>query len=472
MNPQIFRAYDIRGIYDKDLNNEDARILGQAFGTYIQNISGPKVVIGHDNRFSSVPLNDNFVEGLLLSGCDILDIGLSLTPIIHFSVITQNLNGGIMVTASHNPKEFNGFRFDAKKALPIYNDQIQEIRKIAESKSFINGKGIIHYSDAFPAYLGNIISKINLKRKLRVVIDCGNGTSSRFAPELFEKLGCEVLPLQCNLDGDFPVHVPDPEEKINLADSAQLVLSQRADLGVGFDADGDRFGIIDENGQVYENDKILILLARQILAKKPRAKIIYDIKSSYLLENEIRRLGGDPQMMQTGHPYFKIAMEKDPNILLGGELSGHTFIKDGYFGSDDGLFAAARILEILSCVNHPFSEFFANIPKTSHTEELRAPCPDDKKFEIVESLKNDFRANWKTIELDGVRVVFSESSWALVRASNTSPYLSLRFEAENDAKLNEIIDIVESRLQKYPVVDISCLSNLPNRSPSFQTTKG
>ena len=463
MNPTIFRAYDIRGIYEKDFGNEDAKLLGQGFGTYARANFGKKIVIGHDNRFSSVPLNDNFVSGLLSCGCEVTDIGLSLTPIIHYSVIEFGFDAGVIVTASHNPKEFNGFRFDGPKAQSIYNDKIQKIKEIAESKNFKNGIGVIHYTDMFPRYLKNITDRIHLARPLKVVIDCGNGTSSRFAPEVFEKLGCLVSPLQCNLDGDFPYGTPDPEEKLKLEDGAKLVIKEKADLGLGFDTDSDRFGVIDENGEIYENDKILILLAREILKKHPGSKVIYDVKSSYVLETEIKKMGGIPQMMQTGHPYFKIAMENNPAILLGGELSGHTFIKDNYYGFDDGIFATARILEILSNVNHPFSQFFVNIPKTSHTEELRAPCPDDKKFEIVENLKKDFRSNWATIELDGVRVVFSETSWALIRASNTSPYLSLRFEAETESKLNEIIDIVESRLQKYPVVDISCLLTLPCR---------
>lgn len=467
MNPQIFRAYDIRGIYEKDFGNEDAKLLGQAFGTYAREKFGKRIVIGHDNRFSSVPLNDNFVSGLLSCGCEVTDIGLSLTPIIHYSVMEFGFDAGVIVTASHNPKEFNGFRFDGPKARPIYNDQIQKIKEVAENKDFKNGIGVIHYTDMFSRYLKNITDRIHLERPLKIVIDCGNGTSSRFAPEVFEKLGCSIVPLQCNLDGDFPLGTPDPEEKLKLEEGAKLVIKEKADLGLGFDADSDRFGVIDEKGQIYENDKILIFLASAILKKYPKGKVIFDIKSSYVLASEIKKAGGVPQMIQTGHPYFKEAMELDPSIILGAELSGHTFIKDGYFGFDDGLYAGAKVLEILSKSPQSFSSHFSNIPKTYHTEELKAPCPDDKKFEIEEALKKDFRNQWKTLEIDGVRILFSDTAWALVRASNTSPYLSLRFEASSQEKLNEIIDIVEARLQKYPVVDTLCLLTLPCRDKNI-----
>ncbi|MBM4401631.1 MAG: phosphomannomutase/phosphoglucomutase [Candidatus Cloacimonetes bacterium] len=460
MNPHIFRAYGIRGIYNKDFDKNDSFLIGKAFGSYIQKISGNRIVVGHDNRFSSDEINAHFTQGLLSTGCNITNVGYSLVPIIHYTVINQGFDGGVMITGSHNPKEFNGFKFEGKNAQTLFNQSIKEIEKLTETKKFITGNGEITYQDVFEGYMNAVISRIDLQQPLKIVIDAGNGTASGFAPILFERLGVKVIKKHCFLHGDYPYHIPDPEEKIAMDDAATEVLSQKADLGVGFDADGDRFGIIDEKGQVYENDKIMILLARDILKRNRGAKVLFDIKSSFVLPKEIEKAGGVPIMMQTGNPYFRATMEDDPQILLGGEVSGHTFIKDNYYGFDDGLFAAARVMEILSRAPHPFSEFFKDVVKTAHTEELRLPCPDNEKFEIEKAMKKEFRNNWETIEIDGVRVKFSETAWALVRASNTSPYLSLRFEAENDGKLREIIEIVEARLQKYPVVDTGCLKEL------------
>lgn len=467
MNPQIFRAYDIRGIYNKDFNREDAQLIGQAFGTYIGERFGPKIVIGHDNRFSSDEINSYLIRGLIASGCEVTDIGLSLTPIVHFSVIKYQFDGGVIVTASHNPKEFNGFRFDGQHAVPIFNEELKKIWQIAASgrvKTVAqNEQKSVRYWNVFEDYLSEFRQRIHLQRKLKIVIDCGNGASSTFAQHVFETIGCEVLPLYCNLDGDFPYHIADPEDKLNMMDGAKIVQREKADLGLAFDTDADRFGVIDEKGQVYENDKILIILAKDLLSRHPGTKVLYDVKSSFVLPQEIKKAGGVPVMIQTGHPYFRDLMRKDPQILLGGEVSSHTFIKDNYYGFDDGLMAAARVCEILSNVNHPFSEFFKEIPKTAHTQELKAPCPDDKKFEVEEKIRQDFIGNWEVITLDGVRVQFSKTAWALIRASNTSPYLSLRFEAENKEKLDEIIEIVTARLEKYPVVDIGCLKNLQER---------
>lgn len=460
VNPSIFRAYDIRGIVDKDFNKQDAETIGKAFGTYIQEIAGPRIVVGHDNRFTSDELNAYFVRGLLSTGCKITDVGLSLTPIINFATIFYGFDGGVMITGSHNPKDFNGLRFVKKQALPIYNSEIQKIREILESSKFKIGKGDVEYREVFGDYAAAIYSRIELARPLKVILDCANGTPSEFAPILFENLGCQLSKIHCLSFGDYPYHTPDPEEKITLLDAQKLVVEKKADLGIGFDTDGDRFGIIDEAGQIYENDKIMIILAREVLKHHPGSKVLFDIKSSYVLENEIKKSGGIPEMVKTGHPYFRMAMVEDPNIFLAGEVSSHTFIKDGYYGFDDGLFAAAKVLEILSKTKHLFSEFFAEVEKTAHTEELKAPCPDEKKFEIEKALSKEFSKNYKTITIDGVRIVFSKTAWALVRASNTGPYLSLRFEAKDKKKLKEIVEIVKSRLQKYPVVDYSCLENL------------
>ena len=460
MNPHIFRAYGIRGIYNKDFNKEDAEVIGRAFGTYIQKISGNRIVVGHDNRFSSDEINAYFTQGLLSTGCNITDIGYSLAPIIHYTVIEKGFDGGVMITGSHNPKEFNGFKFEEKNAQTLFNHSIKEIQKLTETKEFACGSGEIAYQDVFEEYMNAIVSRIDLQKPLKIVIDCGNGTASQFAPVLFERLGASVMKKYCSLHGDYPYHIPDPEEKIAMDDAADEVIAQKADLGIGFDADGDRFGIIDEKGEVYENDKILIVLAKDVLKRNKGAKIIFDIKSSYVLANEIEKAGGIPIMMQTGNPYFRAAIADDPQILLGGEVSGHTFMKENYYGFDDGLFAAAKVLEILSRVPHSFSEFFKDVVKTAHTQELKLSCPDEEKFEIEKSMKKEFRDKWETIELDGARVKFSDTSWALVRASNTSPYLSLRFEAENKEKLQEIMKIVEARLQKYPVVDTTILKEL------------
>lgn len=465
MNPFIFRAYDIRGIYNKDFTKEDAQVIGQAFGTYLQEYFGPKVVVGHDNRFSSDELNSHLIRGLIASGCQVTDIDLALTPMVHLAVFKHQFDGGVMITASHNPREFNGFRFEGQKSVPIFNKELQEIWRIAASGKLktvsTDEQTPVRYWDILEDYLSEFRQRIHLDKKIKVVIDCGNGTSSMFAERIFETIGCEVMVTHCDLDGDFPYHMADPEDRINMQDLAKTVLEEKADLGLAFDVDADRFGIVDEKGKIYENDRILIILARDILSRNPGTKIIYDVKSSFVLPEEIKKAGGVPIMIQTGHPYFRDLMQKDPQILLGGEVSSHTFIKDNYYGFDDGPMAGARVCEILSKADYPFSQFFAGLKKTYLTQELKAPCPDDKKFEVEEKIKNDLQNLGQLIDIDGVRIEFSPTAWALIRASNTSPYLSLRFEAETKEKLDEIIEVINARLSKYPVVDLACLHDLP-----------
>lgn len=464
MSPHIFRAYDIRGLV-KYFPHETAEKIGKAFGTYIirrlkkEGIkrSNPKIVVGRDNRFSSDELKAFFIEGLLSSGCQVTDIGLTITPLMHFSVIKKNFDGGVIVTASHNDKRYNGFRFDYKNGLPIYNEAIQKIREIAENGDFIRGIGDVDYADFFDDYLEDIKKRITIKKPLRVVIDCGNGATARFSPILFESVGFKVSKLFCNLDGSFPYHDPDPEESLNLTFLSKVVVETNADVGVSFDTDGDRFGVLDETGRKYENDQILVLLAKDILKRNPGAKVIFDIKSSMILPAQIKKYGGRPILFRTGHPYYRVEMEKDPQILLGGEVSSHTFIKDNYYGFDDGLFAALRTLQIISHEGKPLSKLFSDLPKTFHTEELKLPCPDDKKFALVEKIKTYFSKYYKTVEIDGVRIIFSKDSWGLIRASNTEPAISVRFEAKKQADIEKSIKLVLKRLKKYPDVDISFL---------------
>lgn len=459
MNSNIFRAYDIRGIVDKDFNADDAALIGQAFGTYLAQNDSYNVVIGHDNRFTSDELNAHFIRGLISTGVNATDIGLALTPMVHFAVIKHSFDAGVIVTASHNPKEYNGLRFDGPGALPIFDRELQNIREIMEMGAFVQGQGQVRYWDIFEDYLNEFRNRIHPQRPVKVLIDCGNATASMFAARIFETIGCKVEDLYCELDGDFPYHQPDPETKLNMQDLAEKIKASDAELGIAFDTDADRVGFVDENGAIYGNDKALIILARDVLSRNPGATIIYDVKSSYVLEEEIKKAGGVPKMIRTGHPYFKKLMHDQPEILLGGELSSHTFIKDNYYGYDDGPFAGTRMVEILSREEKPFSEYFANVEHTAHTEEIKLPTPDEKKFEVMQQISEDF-AQWELITIDGVRVKFSPKEWALIRASNTTPALSLRFEAEDDTKLAGIIEIVESRLQKYPVVDTGSLREL------------
>lgn len=461
MDPKIFRAYDIRGIVGVDFDPRDAEQIGRGFGTYVQRrFDGKKVVVGHDNRFSSSQLNDYFIQGLLSTGCDVTDIGLAITPLVHFAVMRHQYDAGCIITASHNPKEFNGFRFDGPDCLPIFNSDLQDIRKLIEKEDFIEGDGAISYREIFGEYASDIANRINIQRNLRVVIDCGNGAASEFAPRLYEALGIEVIPQHCVLHGDFPHHIADPEQHINMVDSIMRVEQEQADLAIGFDTDGDRYGVIDETGRMYSNDLLLIPLAKDILRRFPGSKILFDVKSSYVLGDEIKKAGGVPIMVRTGHAYFRNAMREDPSILLGGEVSSHTFIRDNYYGYDDGLFAGLRILELLSQSDQPFSTLFTDIPKTYTTEEIRLPTPDDQKFVVVNAVKQSLEGSWEVATIDGVRVTFSDQSWALVRASNTGPHITVRFEADSENKLKETIDIVKARLQQHPVVDITPLSAL------------
>jgi len=460
INREIFRAYDIRGIYGTQLSREAAVQIGAAFGTILRRkgLENPKVVVGRDNRFSSDELSVKLIDGLLSAGCAVTDIGLSVTPFIHFSTTNFDFDAGIIVTASHNPKEFNGFRFELKNCTPFYNDSIQELYRIIEAENFISGIGSVSYREnVFDDYLSFIKSRIIIGRRLKVVLDCANASASKFAPKIFTALGCEVVGLFCSLDGDYPYHQPDPEERVNLQTLRLKVLEEKADLGFGFDTDADRFGVVDEKGVSYENDKILVVLARDILKRFPGRKVAFDVKSSYVLPSEIKKSGGVPLMIKTGHPYFREAMMADDNLILAGEVSSHTFIKDGYFGYDDGLYAAVRVAQLLSLAKHPFSEFFSDIPHTAHTEEIKLPCPDEKKFSIVEEVGSILCDNFETVKIDGFRIIVSSTAWFLIRASNTGPYISLRLEAESEEHLHQLIDLVRGHLEKYPEVDTQSL---------------
>lgn len=470
LTPSIFRAYDIRGNFPSEVNGETANLIGQAFGTWLarsrretsdqSNPDKTKIIVGRDNRFSSDELSAKFIEGLAATGAEIIDIGLAVTPLVHFATIKYPVDAGVIVTASHNPKEFNGFRFDLKQAVPFYGEQIQTLRKIIEKADFEKGIGQVNYrDDVFNDYLADLKSRLKLPKGLKVVLDCANGAASKFAVKLFSQLGFSVTGLFCNLDGDFPHHQPDPEERINLKSLATKVIEEKADLGFGFDTDADRYGVVDEKGTPYENDKILILLARQILKKHPGSKIIFDIKSSYVLEQEIKKLGGQPVWLRTGHPYFRKYLKDNADVFLGGELSSHTFISDDYYGYDDGFYAAARVGQIVAESNKSLSSHFAGIPHTAHTEEIKIACVEGKKDEIVKLVGEELAAEgYVTNRLDGFRINFSQTAWVLIRASNTSPYISLRFETENKENLTRLVTLVKDKLSRFKELNLADLN--------------
>lgn len=464
VDPTIFRAYDIRGIMGQNLDDKVSELVGRAFGSWLvvnSKTAKPRVVVGRDNRFGSDKMGVKLVEGLLACGCQVTDIGLAITPLVHFATINYSSDAGIMVTASHNPKEFNGFRFDLANAIPFYGPQITALKELIEAEKFVTGIGSVTYKeDTFKDYIIDIKSRIKIKKKLKVVIDCGNGASSKFATDLFTQLGLEVEGLFCNLDGDFPYHSPDPEMRINLEDLRHKVVAEKADVGFAFDTDADRFGVADENGNTYENDKIMILLARDVLKNHPGSKVLCDIKSSYVLINEIKKLGGEPLMIKTGHPYFRIYLKDHDDVFLGGELSSHTFIKDNYYGFDDGPYAAARISQILSQTSQTLSQLLADIPHTAHTEEIKINCSDQEKLDIVNSLGSKlFKQGYSISDVDGYRVNVSPTSWFLIRSSNTGPYISLRFEAENKEKLLSLVALAKNNLSVYNNLDLDALGD-------------
>lgn len=459
INPLIFRAYDIRGIAQTekdeitDLTPESMYALGQGFGTYMQSKYGKRIICGKDNRLSSDELHGAFISGLLATGCSVTNIGHATSPMVYFATCAYDVDGGVNITASHNPKQYNGAKFVAKNAHSICGDEIQKILKIIQDEAFVFGKGELVSKEIFPDYLEAIKKNVKFKHKLKVIIDAGNGIAGIFAPKVFRELGCEVVELHCELDGNFPNHEANPESEKNMEEVKALVLKEKADLGIGFDGDGDRVGIVDEKGKFYQADHLLIPLSRDLLKTNPGASIIFDIKSSKVVEDDITKHGGRPIRYKTGHSFIETKM-KETGALLAGETSGHIFFAERWFGFDDGIYAAARIAELVSKGTEPFSSFFADVPHVLTTPEWKIPCSDTSKFRVVEDVKQFFTKRYPCITIDGVWVDFGKGAWGAVRASNTSPCLTARFEAHDEKTLNLIQKIFVDKLKEYPEVDL------------------
>ena len=441
MNPEIFREYDIRGVVDKDLTEQDVVLIGKGFGTYLRGKNRSKVTVGGDCRLSSEKYRDLVIEGLLATGCDVVDIGVCPTPVFYFSIRQLKKEGGIMVTASHNPPEYNGFKLCSGYDT-LFGEQIQKLRRIIEGGTFAEGSGTAETADVVTPYKEFFQENVELARPLRAGIDAGNGTAGVVAVPIIRNLGCEVFDIYCDMDGNFPNHEPDPTVVKNMQNLIGLVREKGLDVGIGYDGDGDRIGIIDEKGDIIWGDQLMIIYARDILSRKPGATFIAEVKCSQTLYDDIEERGGRAVMSKTGHSLIKQKM-KEVEAELAGEMSGHMFFADRYFGYDDAVYASCRLLEILAATGKSITELLRDVPKTHTTPEIRVPCPDDRKFQVVKDVTEYFRERYDIIDIDGVRILF-EDGWGLVRASNTQPVLVLRFETLSQARLSEIQSLVES----------------------------
>ncbi len=445
MNREIFREYDVRGLVEKDLTPGLVEKLGRAVGTYAAGHAVTTMTLGRDCRLSSGALSEAMKKGLLSAGLDVIDIGTCATPILYFSVRHLKAGGGVMVTGSHNPPEFNGFKICVGPDT-IYGSEIQKLREIIEGGAFRSGSGRAESRDISKAYLDYLYENVKVRPGLRVVLDGGNGVGGYFARPLFERFGCELTCLNEEMDGRFPNHHPDPTVPENLRELITQVRQKKADVGIAFDGDADRIGVVTDEGEILWGDELLLLFSRFILKEKPGATIIGEVKCSQRLYDDIAAHGGRPIMWKAGHSLIKGKM-KEEKAVLAGEMSGHLFFADRYFGYDDAIYAAARLLEILSVTGKKLSDLLADVPRTVTTPEIRIDCPDEIKFDVVRDLTEVFRKDYRIIDTDGVRILFPDG-WGLVRASNTQPVLVLRFESSTAQSLAAIRAVAEKELNR------------------------
>lgn len=448
MNPAIFREYDIRGLAEKDFDREFAWLLGAVHGTAVAGRGGKRVAVGRDCRATSDPYAEAVIEGMLSAGLHVYDIGVCPTPLLYFSLFHLDLDGGIQVTASHNPSEYNGFKVCRGKET-IYGAEIQELRRKMEKGEFEEKSGGKREAYAIiPPYQEHLRRDVpSLARPLKVVVDAGSGVGGPVAPPIFRRLGCQVWEIACVMDGSFPIHHPDPTIPENLELLIEKVKEEKAHLGIAYDGDADRIGAVDEQGNILWGDELLILFSRDILKRRPGATVISEVKCSQRLYDQIALAGGKPIMWKAGHSLLKAKM-KETKAVLAGEMSGHMFFADRYFGYDDAIYASLRLLELVARAKQPLSALLADVPRSVSTPEIRVDCPDDRKFKIAARATEFFRKHYPVIDVDGVRIQFPEG-WGLIRASNTQPALVLRFEAKTAPKLEEYRRIVEGKLKEF-----------------------
>ncbi|MBU8895555.1 phosphomannomutase [Corallococcus sp. H22C18031201] len=445
MNTHIFREYDIRGLVDKDLTIEVVELLGKGLGTIIRRKGGTSIVVGRDCRESSTRFRDALARGLTSTGLNVLDVGVVPTPLTYFAANTLPVDGLAMITGSHNPPEYNGFKIGAGKTT-FHGPEIQELRRLIEARDFATSAkpGTVEAFDIITPYNHFVRQTVKVGRKgMRIVIDAGNGTGGAIAVPLFQSMGFDVVPLFCEMDATFPNHHPDPTVVENLQDLIAAVKREKAEVGIAYDGDSDRIGVIDDQGNILWGDQLMVLFSRYVLKEAPGAAIVGEVKCSYTLYDDIAKRGGKPVMWKAGHSLIKAKM-KEEHAELAGEMSGHIFFKHRYFGFDDAVYSSARLLEILTHEKQKLSELLADVPKTYASPELRFDTKEEKKFAMVKRATEILRAaGHSIIDVDGVRVTFPDG-WGLIRASNTQPILVLRFEASTEARLKEIQALIDN----------------------------
>ena len=449
VNSEIFRAYDIRGIVDEALTEEGIFQIGKALGSHILDEGRSSVLTARDGRISGPRLLNQFQQGVMSSGCNVVDLGEVPTPLLYFSTFKTNISDGVMLTGSHNPKNYNGLKIVINKK-SMTSEKIKNIKLMIEQESFMDGEGKLTSFDIKDNYLRELKEKININSKIKVCLDCGNGVGGVVAPQAFKLLGLEVVELYSEVDGNFPNHHPDPSNPKNLQDLQKKVLETNSDLGIALDGDGDRVGLVDNKGNIIFPDTYMMLLAEDLLRKKTKGSIVFDVKCSTNLEKVIKNFNGTPIMSRTGHSYIKSKIF-ETNALLGGEMSGHIFFNDDWYGFDDAIYSALRMIEILTKSQLTSYEVFNSYPKHFSTPEINLKVPEEDKFKIIDELKTFINSSiYELIDIDGIRLE-NENSWGLVRASNTSPNLVLRFEGKTESDLLEIKNYFKEILSKIEI---------------------
>ncbi len=451
MNPHIFREYDVRGIADTDLLDDVVENLGKAIATFLGRDGTQKLAVGRDVRPSSPRIRTALIRGLRAAGADVVDVGIVPTPTLYFAIQATGCTGGVQVTGSHNPVEFNGFKI-CRGLGSLFGPEIQELRRIIESGAFAAGAegALREHEGIIDEYVTAVVDRTARGRSLKIVCDSGNGTAGPVGPRILKALGHDVIEMYSEPDPTFPNHLPDPAVAEYVEELRQRVMSEKADIGIAYDGDADRVGVSDDKGRIIWGDRILAIIAREMLTRRPGADVIFDVKCSQALADDIAAHGGTPVMWKTGHSLIKAKM-RESGAPLAGEMSGHMFFADGWFGFDDGIFGSARIASIVARQDGALSAIADSLPSYVSTPEIRVGCSDADKFEVVRDLTAQWKQTHEVIDIDGARVLFGDG-WGLVRASNTQPVLVLRFEAKSEARLKEIHDLFMARLAAFPSV--------------------